>query len=127
MLTTEGIAAFDAIASRHVAQAGAPGLVAMIAHGEQEHVVTRGALSRDGVPVRRDTLCPRSRSFRRLLDLDEPVERLLPELADRRVLRAIDGPLDDTVCVRADAAPRLTTLQRWLDSMCPPDPAVRQR
>ena len=32
-----------------------------------------------------------------LLDIDEPVDRLLPELADRRVLRRMDGPLDDTV------------------------------
>ena len=31
------------------------------------------------------------------LRLDEPVERLLPELAKRRVLKRIDGPLDDTV------------------------------
>jgi CubicO group peptidase (beta-lactamase class C family) len=31
------------------------------------------------------------------LALDEPVERLLPELANRRVLRHIDGPLDDTL------------------------------
>lgn len=32
-----------------------------------------------------------------LLSLDDPVDGLLPELADRRVLRAPDGPLDDTV------------------------------
>src|SRR6185437_388391 len=31
------------------------------------------------------------------LRLDDPIDRWLPELADRRVLRAIDGPLDDTV------------------------------
>ena len=31
------------------------------------------------------------------LTLDEPAERWLPELANRRVLRRIDGPLDDTV------------------------------
>jgi CubicO group peptidase (beta-lactamase class C family) len=31
------------------------------------------------------------------LELDEPVDRLLPELAQRRVLRRLDGPLDDTV------------------------------
>ena len=31
------------------------------------------------------------------LRLDEPVDRWLPELANRRVLRAVDGPLDDTV------------------------------
>jgi CubicO group peptidase (beta-lactamase class C family) len=34
------------------------------------------------------------------LHLDEPVDRLLPELGDRRVLRRIDGPLDDTVPAR---------------------------
>jgi CubicO group peptidase (beta-lactamase class C family) len=31
------------------------------------------------------------------LRLDEPVDRLLPELADRRVLKQVDGPLDETV------------------------------
>jgi len=31
------------------------------------------------------------------LRLDEPVDRWLPELADRKVLRGIDSPLDDTV------------------------------
>jgi CubicO group peptidase (beta-lactamase class C family) len=31
------------------------------------------------------------------LRLDEPVERLLPELAARRVLRRLESPLDDTV------------------------------
>ena len=31
------------------------------------------------------------------LRLDEPVDELLPELADRQVLKRLDGPLDDTV------------------------------
>jgi len=31
------------------------------------------------------------------LRLDDAVDRWLPELADRKVLRAIDGPIDDTV------------------------------
>lgn len=31
------------------------------------------------------------------LRLDDPVDRFLPELADRQVLRGIDSPLDDTV------------------------------
>src|SRR6202022_2322428 len=34
------------------------------------------------------------------LRLDGPVDRWLPELADRKVLRAIDAPLDDTVPAR---------------------------
>jgi CubicO group peptidase (beta-lactamase class C family) len=32
-----------------------------------------------------------------LITLDEPVERLVPELGGMRVLRRMDGPLDDTV------------------------------
>jgi CubicO group peptidase (beta-lactamase class C family) len=32
-----------------------------------------------------------------VLALDAPIERWLPEMANRRVLRRIDGPLDDTV------------------------------
>ena len=32
--------------------------------------------------------------------LDEPVDRLLPELANRRVLRHVDAPIDDTVPAR---------------------------
>jgi len=32
-----------------------------------------------------------------VLTLDDPVDRWLPELADRRVLRRVDGPLDDVV------------------------------
>ena len=31
-----------------------------------------------------------------VLGLDDPVERFLPELVDRRVLRRLDGPLDET-------------------------------
>ena len=31
------------------------------------------------------------------LRLDEPVDRLLPELANRKVLKRLDGPLDETV------------------------------
>src|SRR5947199_2637789 len=31
------------------------------------------------------------------LRLDERADRLLPELANRRVLKRLDGPLDDTV------------------------------
>ena len=34
---------------------------------------------------------------RGVITLDEPIDRLLPELADRRVLRDLNSPLDDTV------------------------------
>jgi CubicO group peptidase (beta-lactamase class C family) len=48
-----------------------------------------------------------------MLRLDEPVDRLLPELANRRVLRRIDGPLDDTV-----AAKRAITVEDLLTFRC---------
>ena len=32
-----------------------------------------------------------------MLRLDDPLDELLPELANRQVLRSIDAPLDDTV------------------------------
>jgi CubicO group peptidase (beta-lactamase class C family) len=63
-----------------------------------------------GPPVRRDTIFRLASMTKPItaaaammlieegkLRLDEPIERLAPELADRRVLRRIDGPLDDTV------------------------------
>ena len=43
------------------------------------------------------------------LRLDDPVDRLLPELADRRVLKCLDGPLDD-----AEPAKRPITLRDLL-------------
>jgi CubicO group peptidase (beta-lactamase class C family) len=47
------------------------------------------------------------------LRLEEPVDRLLPELAGRRVLRTLDGPLDDTV-----PAHRPITLEDVLSFRC---------
>jgi CubicO group peptidase (beta-lactamase class C family) len=47
------------------------------------------------------------------LRLDEPVDRLLPELANRRVLRRIDAPLDDTI-----AAKRSITVEDLLTFRC---------
>jgi CubicO group peptidase (beta-lactamase class C family) len=93
-----------------VAAADVPGVVALMAHGDQVHVATRGALSLGGAPVRRDSLFRIASLTKPIvaaavgtlladgaLALDEPVDRLLPELADRRVLRTPDAALDDTV------------------------------
>src|SRR5439155_27051221 len=94
-----------------VAAGELPGLVTVLARGEEVHVDTIGSYAFDGAePMRRDTLF-RVASFTKpvlatatmllvedgTLDLAEPVDRLLPELADRRVLARVDGPLDDTV------------------------------
>jgi CubicO group peptidase (beta-lactamase class C family) len=47
-----------------------------------------------------------------VLRLDEPVDPYLPELADRRVLRTIDSPVDDTVpAIRSITLRDLLTFQ----------------
>jgi CubicO group peptidase (beta-lactamase class C family) len=88
-----------------------PGAVTVVARGEEAHFDAIGTMAfGGGGPMRRDTIF-RIASLTKpvlatatmmlvedgTLALDEPVDRLLPELAGRRVLRHVDGPLDDTV------------------------------
>jgi CubicO group peptidase (beta-lactamase class C family) len=87
-----------------------PGLVALTACGDDVQAEALGQRAIGGAPVTRDTLFRISSDTKPItaaavlalvaegrLDLDEPVDRLLPELAGRQVLRRVDGPLDDTV------------------------------
>src|SRR5258707_4476072 len=57
------------------------------------------------------------------LRLDEPVDRWLPELAERQVLRRLDGPLDDTVPAKRPITVRdlLTFRMGFGQMMAPPD------
>jgi CubicO group peptidase (beta-lactamase class C family) len=57
------------------------------------------------------------------LRLDEPVDRLLPELAGRQVLKRLDGPLDDTVPAFRPITVRdlLTFRMGFGQMMAPPD------
>jgi CubicO group peptidase (beta-lactamase class C family) len=109
-LTAGGIAGLGEAAARHVGDSLVPGLVTLVARGDQVHAQALGSLTVGGPPVRRDSLF-RIASMTKpvtgaatlaligegLLALDEPVQRLLPELARPRVLRRMDGPLGDTV------------------------------
>lgn len=85
-------------------------MVALIAAGDEVHVETRGSLTIGGAPVRRDSqfriasttkpitgAATLALAGEGLLGLDDAVDKWLPELAERRVLRRMDGPLDDTV------------------------------
>ena len=47
---------FAEVAAGHFDRGGVPGLVALVASGDQVHVEVRGALSEGGAPVRRDSL-----------------------------------------------------------------------
>lgn len=88
-----------------------PGAVWLLAKGDEVIVDTAGNTAYEGgVPMRRDTIFRIASVGKAIgtaavmmliedgkLTLDEPVDRLLPELANRQVLRDIKGPITDTV------------------------------
>jgi CubicO group peptidase (beta-lactamase class C family) len=109
-LTADGLARFGEMAASHVGDDKVPGLVALVASGDQVHVEVLGSLTIGGLPVTRDSQFRIASTTKpitgaatlALIDeglfaLDEPVDRLLPELAQRQVLQRMDGPLDDNV------------------------------
>ena len=95
----------------HVERGAAPGLVSVVSRRGEIHLDVVGTTSAGrAASMGRDTIFRISSMTKPItavatlilleecvLRLDEPVDRLLPELADRRVVRRIDGPLDDTV------------------------------
>jgi CubicO group peptidase (beta-lactamase class C family) len=87
-----------------------PGLVLAVCRRGEALIEPIGAAHPDGTPIRSDAIFRVASMTKPItaaatmicleecrLRLDEPVDRLLPELADRVVLRRPDGPLDDTV------------------------------
>jgi len=110
-LTPEGIEALDAALARHVARASLPGLVALVASGDDVHVAALGHKAfGDEEPIGRDAIFRIASITKPIagvaamlliqegaMALDDPVGRWLPELAEPRVLRALESSLDDTV------------------------------
>ena len=95
----------------HVESGYVPGLVTLVSRRGETHVEDIGQTAFEGGgPMRRDTIF-RIASVTKpivaaaamilveeaVLRLDDPLDPLLPELADRQILRRINGPLDDTV------------------------------
>src|SRR5438128_845933 len=94
----------------YVERGEVPGLVALVSRRGEVHVEALGMKALGGGdPVGRDTIFRISSMTKPVtavatmilveecrLRLDDPVDRLLPELADRRVLTRLDAPLDDT-------------------------------
>ncbi len=95
----------------HIERGAVPGLVSVVSRRGEVHVEALGTKDPGGPePLARDAIFRISSLTkpitavatlilveRGLLRLDEPVDGLLPELAGRRVVRRLDGPLDDTV------------------------------
>lgn len=110
----EGVERMHAVMAGHVERGELPGLVTLLARGDEVRVDAIGTLAFGSpAPMRRDTLFRIASMTKPLagaaamllveegkLRLDEPVDRLLPELAHRRVLQRLDGPLEDTVPAR---------------------------
>jgi CubicO group peptidase (beta-lactamase class C family) len=121
----------------HVNARVVPGVVVALARGGDVHVDAIGNATVDGrEPMRPDALFRITSMTRPVtavatlllvqdgrLSLDEPVDRLLPELADRRVLRRVDGPVDDTVAAhRAITVRDLLTFRAGFGMiLAPPD------
>ena len=95
----------------YVGRGKMPGLVTLVSRGGEVHVDALGTMAfGDSAPMRRDSIFRISSMTKPViaaatlilveeckLRLDNPVEHWLPELADRNVLRRLDGPIDDTV------------------------------
>jgi CubicO group peptidase (beta-lactamase class C family) len=95
----------------HVERGEVPGIVTLVSRRGELHVDAIGMKAVGGSgPIRRDTIFRISSMTKPIaaaatmilveeckLRLDEAVDRLLPELAGRKVLKRLDGPLDDTV------------------------------
>ncbi len=100
-----------AIMAGHVERGEVPGVVTVVSRRGETHVEALGTLAfGSSAPMRRDTIFRIASMTKPIvaaaamilveeceLRLDEPVDRLLPELADRKVLKRLDGPLHDTV------------------------------
>jgi CubicO group peptidase (beta-lactamase class C family) len=99
---------------RHVEAGRLPGLVLLVRQRGREYADAIGSQEFAGnLPMRRDTIFRLASMTKPItavaamilveecrLRLDDPVDEWLPELKDRRVLRTIESPLDDTVPAR---------------------------
>jgi CubicO group peptidase (beta-lactamase class C family) len=95
----------------YVERGEVPGLVALLSHRDEVHVVAIGMKSLKGAePIERDTIFRISSVTKPItaaatmvlvdegkLHLDAPIDTFLPQLAHRRVLNQLDSPLDDPV------------------------------
>jgi CubicO group peptidase (beta-lactamase class C family) len=102
------------VLERYVDSGFAPGAVVAVARHGEVHIEEAGNLAFEGegsrTPMAADTICRIASTTKPIvaacamtlvedctLRLDDPVDELLPELADMRVLADPDGPLDETV------------------------------
>ena len=121
----------------YVERGEVPGLVTLVSRRGAVHVDVIGMKAVEGLdPMRRDTIFRISSMTKPItaaatmilveeckVRLDEPVDRLLPELANRKVLKGLDGALDDTVPANRPITVRdlLTFRMGFGQMLAPPD------
>jgi CubicO group peptidase (beta-lactamase class C family) len=136
-LSKERLGRVHDVMAGYVERGEVPGLVTLVSRRGGVHVDAIGTMAAGGSdPISRDTIFRISSMTKPItaaatmilveegrLRLDEPVDRLLPELADRKVLKRLDGPLDETVPANRPISVRdlLTFLMGFGQMMALPD------
>lgn len=122
----------------YVERGTVPGMVTAVSRRGETHVEAIGAKAVGGDPIRRDTIFRIASMTKPVaavaamilveecrLRLDDPVDDLLPELAGRKVLKRLDGPLDgpgDTVPAKRSITLRdLLTLRMGMGYIMAPE------
>src|SRR2546427_11598785 len=136
-LSKTRLARMHDVMADYVERGEVPGLVTLVSRRGEVHVDAIGTQAiGDSPPMRRDTIFRISSMTKPIiavatmilveeckLRLDDPVDRWLPELAERTVLKRHDGPLDDTVPANRPITVRdlLTFRMGFGQMMAPPD------
>jgi CubicO group peptidase (beta-lactamase class C family) len=109
-LTNQGVKNLRGVLARHVEIGYVPGLVALVARGDDMHIAAIGHRSfGDPSPIDRDAIfriasitkpivgvAAMALIERGRMALDVPVAKWLPELAQPRVLRSVESELDNS-------------------------------
>jgi CubicO group peptidase (beta-lactamase class C family) len=136
-LSKERLGRMHDVMAGYVERGEVPGLVTLVSRRGEVHVDVIGTQAfGESPPMRRDTIFRISSMTKPItaaatmilveeckLRLDEPVDALLPELAERKVLMRLDGPLDDTVPANRPITVRdlLTFRMGFGQLLAPPD------
>jgi CubicO group peptidase (beta-lactamase class C family) len=109
--SSERLARMRGSMAKHVESGRLPGIVYLVARGDEVHAEAIGNMAFDGgKPMARDTIFRIASITKPIaaaaamilveecrLRLDDPLDEFLPELANRQVLKSIDGPMTETV------------------------------
>jgi CubicO group peptidase (beta-lactamase class C family) len=136
-LSKERLSRMHDVMAGYVERGEVPGLVTLVSRRGEVHVDVIGTQAfGESPPMRRDTIFRISSMTKPItaaatmilveecqLRLDDQVDALLPELAERKVLQRLDGPLDETVPAKRQITVRdlLTFRMGFGQLLAPPD------